>query len=292
LDKFVLDQAEGLRRLLARTGSRVVAVVSGAGGAGRTTVIANLATALAQQGKDVLVIDESTGPATAAKALGVQPRGTLARVLCGDMQLQQAAGRNSDGVSVLPASRSSQSSFTAAEIDTVLDAGRDVVLVDAMLDVRGTLSPLAMRAHDVMLVARLDAQSITASYACMKRLHFAHAVHQFRMLMNAVRHAPDAKVAFDNIAQVASRYLGVALTHAGAVSFDARIPRAFELRRSAVDAFPMTQAACDFRQAAADLPYWPIRPAISRRAADDDASDTHVGEPHRWSAGKPSMLTV
>jgi flagellar biosynthesis protein FlhG len=292
LDKFVLDQAEGLRRLLARAGSRVVSVVSGSGGAGCTTVVVNLATALAQQGKDVLVMDESGGPRNAAKALGAAPRGTLARVLAGDMPLNAAVGRNADGVAVLPASRGSQSSFTSAELDTVLDAGCDIVLIDAMLDPRGTLSPLAMRAHDVMLVARLDAQSITDTYACMKRLHFAHAVHQFRVLTNAVRRAEDAKVAFDNLTHVANHYLGVAPADAGAVSFDTRVARAFELGRSAVDAFPMTRAARDFRQTAADLLYWPMRPAISRRAAPEDSPNTYCGEPRGLAADKSSMHTA
>ena len=62
LDKFVSDQAEGLRRLLTRNGSRVVAVcgppAGGSGGAGNTSTVVNLACALAAQGKDVLVIDE------------------------------------------------------------------------------------------------------------------------------------------------------------------------------------------------------------------------------------------
>jgi flagellar biosynthesis protein FlhG len=292
LDKVVLDQAEGLRRLLARAGARVVSVVSGSSGAGRTTVAANLASALAQQGKDVLVIDESGGSRNAARALGATPHGTLARVLAGDMPLEAAVGRSAHGVAVLPASRGSQSSFTAAELDAVLDAGCDIVFIDAMLDLRGTLSPLAMRAHDVMLVARLHAQSITDTYACMKRLHFAHAVQQFRVLTNAVQHAPDAKIAFDNLAHVANRYLGVALDNAGAVSFDARVARAFELGRSAVDAFPMTQAARDFRQTAAELLYWPMRPAISRRVASGEAPNTYCGERRGLAADKPSMQTA
>ena len=58
LDKVVSDQAEGLRRLLARSGSRVLAVTGGSTSVGCTTTVVNLAAALAEQGKDVLVIDE------------------------------------------------------------------------------------------------------------------------------------------------------------------------------------------------------------------------------------------
>jgi ATPases involved in chromosome partitioning len=61
LDKYISDQAEGLRRLLAKSGSRVLAVTGGSAGVGCTTTVVNLAAALAQQGKDVLVIDECLG---------------------------------------------------------------------------------------------------------------------------------------------------------------------------------------------------------------------------------------
>ncbi|MFP4906257.1 ParA family protein, partial [Paraburkholderia sp. BR14261] len=70
MDKFVIDQAEGLRRLLAREGSRVVAVTGGAGSPGRTTTVVNLAAALTAQGKDVLVIDECLGPRSVCALVG------------------------------------------------------------------------------------------------------------------------------------------------------------------------------------------------------------------------------
>ena len=61
LAKFVSDQAEGLRRLLARHGSRAIAVTGGTAGVGCSTTVVNLAAALAAQGKDVLVGDEHAG---------------------------------------------------------------------------------------------------------------------------------------------------------------------------------------------------------------------------------------
>jgi flagellar biosynthesis protein FlhG len=264
LDKLISDQAEGLRRMLARSGSRVIAVTGGSLGAGCTTTVVNLAAALAQQGKDVLVIDECLGEKSVSAMLGgVRGAGNFAAVMRGEMTLDDAAARHALGIAVLAASRLSREGHTAAEFGVVLRGSADVVLIDAQLDPQGHLSALAQQAHDVMIVTRMAAQAITDAYACMKRLHYGHAIAQFRVLVNYVQSVNDAHIAFANLAGVAGRYLAVALEDAGCIAADARMARALELSRCVVDAFPSTPAARDFRHLAAELQYWPMRSAMS-----------------------------
>ncbi|SEJ94041.1 MinD/ParA family ATP-binding protein [Paraburkholderia diazotrophica] len=267
MDKFVQDQAEGLRRLLARAGSRVVAVAGGTRGVGATTTVVNLAAALAEQGKDVLVIDECLGDRSVSATLGgVRGAGNFSAVMRGEMTLEDAAGRHPLGFAVLAASRGNCESCTKEQLGVVLSGSADVVLIDAQVDREGALSALARQSHDVMVVTRVAAQAITDAYACMKRLHFSHAIAQFRVLMNHVQSMTDAHVAFENLAGVAGRYLAVSLEEAGCVSSEPLMARAMELSRCVVDAFPSAPAARDFRHIAAELQYWPMRPAISSRA--------------------------
>jgi flagellar biosynthesis protein FlhG len=264
LDKLISDQAEGLRRLLTRTGARVIAVTGGPAGVGCTTVVVNLAAALAQQGKDVLVIDECVGERSVSAMLGgLRGAGNFAAVMRGEMTLDDAAARHALGFSVLAASRNNREGHTAQQLNLLLGGSADIVLIDAQLDAQGHLSQFARQAHDVMVVARVSAQAITDAYACMKRLHYAHAIAQFRVLANHVQSVNDAHTTFANLAGVAGRYLTVALEDAGCIAADARMARALELSRCVVDAFPSTPAARDFRHLAAELQYWPMRPAMS-----------------------------
>ncbi|WP_028222987.1 MinD/ParA family ATP-binding protein [Paraburkholderia oxyphila] len=280
MDKFVIDQAEGLRRLLAREGSRVIAVTGGPGSPGRTTVVINLAAALTAQGKDVLVIDECLGLRPVSALLGgVRGAGNFAAVMRGEMALDEAVGRHALGFGVLAAPREPRMQYTDAQLHAQLSkllAGpADFVLIDAQLDAEGALSPLAMHAHDVLIVMRVTAQAITDAYACMKRLHFAHAIGQFRVLANQVASESEAQAVFENLACVASRYLTVALESAGSVAADPHMPRAVQLSRCIVDAFPSTAAARDFRHVAAELPHWPMRPAL---AASAGAQAPHLAD--------------
>jgi flagellar biosynthesis protein FlhG len=273
LDKHVTDQAEGLRRLLARTGSRVVAVTGGPLGVGCTSTVVNLAAALAGLGKDVLVIDECLGTNSVSAMLGgVRGAGILRALLDGEMALSDVAARSGLGFSVLAASRENCAGYSAAQLGTLLSGPADVVLIDARLDRQGALSALAAQAHDVMIVTRVAAQAITEAYACMKRLHYEHAIAQFRVLVNHVSSLADAQTAFDNLADVAGRYLTVSTANAGCVAADPLMERSLELSRCVVDAFPSAPSARDYRHVAAEMLYWPMRAVPPRRASPVRAS--------------------
>jgi flagellar biosynthesis protein FlhG len=313
LDKFVTDQAEGLRRLLAREGSRVVAVTGGPGAPGRTTTVVNLAAALTAQGKDVLVIDECPGAQSVCAMLGtVRGAANFAAVMRGDADLGDAARHPSLGFGLLVVSPENRAQYTSEQLQKLLAGPADVVLIDTQLDADGALSSLAVHAHDVLVVMRVAAQSITETYACLKRLHFAHAIGQFRVLANHVADVADAEAALENLVGVASRYLNVSLESAGCVAADPHMARALQLGRCIVDAFPSTAAARDYRRLADDLPYWPMRPALSSRlpgvsrlavaggAVDEDAfvstvagdqtedAPAHTG----WRADLPARRTT
>jgi len=268
LVKHVSDQAEGLRRLLARNISRVVAVTGGPIGVGCTSAVVNLAAALAGLGKDVLVIDERLGPNSAASMFSsVRSGGGLNALLAGEVSLDAVAPRHELGFRVLTASREHCAGYSPAQLGVMLSGASDVVLIDARLDRKGALSPLAAQAHDVMVVTRVAAQAITEAYACMKRLHYEHAIAQFRVLINHVSNLADAHTTFENLAEVAGRYLTVSIAHAGCVASDPLMRRSLELGRCVVDAFPSANAARDYRHVAAEMLYWPLRATLTPRSS-------------------------
>ena len=135
MDKLISDQAEGLRRLLTRTGARVIAVTGGPVGVGCTTGVVNLAAALAQQGKDVLVVDECVGERSVSAMLGgLRGAGNFSAVMRGEMTLDDAAARHPLGFSVLAASRANREGHSPQQFNLLLGGTADIVLIDAQLD--------------------------------------------------------------------------------------------------------------------------------------------------------------
>ncbi|VTU22626.1 cell division ATPase MinD [Variovorax sp. PBL-H6] len=260
MSKLVLDQADGLRRLLAQTRTRVFAFASMGRGLGVTTVAMNLAAALAYQGREVLLLDEhGTEPGSVSAHWAVDPLGTLADVASRRLTLQGAASRVACGVYVLPAVPRTPAG--SPDPRTLWEG--DVILVDAALDGEGRLSALAQAADELVLVMQPHAASITATYAGIKRLHYAHALRQLRFLVNGVAEPGAAQQVAHNLAQAGSRYLAVSLQPAGCVRAETHACAAVRLGRTVVEAYPASPAAADFRRIADEMGQWPWRPGTS-----------------------------
>lgn len=254
MDKFVTDQADGLRRLLARHPVRVIALL----GEAQAGACLDLGAALTFQGKRTVLVDERSTPGT---------RATLADVASGALAFDDAALSVADSVFSLASPPSSWQPARADETAPFADRA-DVVLVNAAQDREGRLSPLAAQAHDVVIAMRAEAGAITGAYATIKRLHFLHGIKQFRVLFAQVESSGDAQGIYQNLAGVANRYLGVSLLPAGLVSEDrAAMQRAQALGRSVVEAFPTARCAADYRRIAGELLHWPWRPLAASRPA-------------------------
>lgn len=245
-----VDQADGLRRLLTVGRPRIVAVAGLCAGVGATTAVMNLAAAFAQGGKPVLVLDEhAPGPASLCAAWAVMPAGTMADFVVRGMPLAAAAAQPMPGVHVLPASPGvSAASFSARSL-----CPGGVILIDVALDAQGQLSPLARLADDVAVVMQPSVASLTATYAGLKRLQFAHALQTFRFIVNRTSSLREAQLVIGNVVQTSSRFLTLSLRALGSISSDERVREAARLRQPVCAACPGSQAAAEFRQVAAAL---------------------------------------
>jgi flagellar biosynthesis protein FlhG len=155
-----------------------------------------------------------------------------------------------------------------------------LVLLHAVLDADGALSPLAAQADHVVVVLRANASSIKASYVCIKKLHHAHALQRLRVLVNGVADAVEAQRILANLAQTGRRYLALALEPAGWVRADPLLAQAQRLNLAVVEAFKSSPAAVDFRQIAADLLQWPLPLAPGRPPSEAaNAAACHEARP-------------
>ncbi|APD13704.1 MinD/ParA family ATP-binding protein [Pandoraea pulmonicola] len=252
--KLVLDQAEGLRRLVARHATRIVAVVGSAPEAGQTSAALNLASALAHHGQDVVLADES---GHAAPALGLPLRGDIHDVLAGRVAADSIRVHTRDNVVLVPVAHRHPERIDPLRALPLLAAGDpDVVVIDCT-HAGALLSPLAAHANDVLVVLGREPASITGAYSWIKQAHYEYALAQFRVLVNRAEDV-EARVVCRNLATTASRYLAVSLELAGHVPVDRQVMRARQLTRTVVDAFPMAPAAVAYRQLAAQVMHWPL----------------------------------
>ena len=253
------DQAAGLRRLLARSSSRVVTVVGARDGLGATSIVVNLAAVLAGSGKDVLVLDENHAPDNLLDRLGLFACHDLLDVAQGKCRPRQALLK-AKGFGVLPAARAMHALARLSRDEqqrledalTEVSKGVDVMLVDAAMPALSRVEGLSGRtaassslANGAALLVVVDATAsgITESYALIKRLALENARMQFEIVVNKVADEQAALTVFDNMAKVARRNLAVRLEYLGCIPQDDRLKRATQLGRSVVEAFPAASSA-------------------------------------------------
>lgn len=259
------DQAEGLRRLLDRSGLRVVSINAGAGGRGTTGAIVNLAGALAELGSDVLILDAHPAAHGVIAALGLKARFDLEDVIRRERDLDEVIVRGPGGILILPLARGvhSLAQLPAPEQQRLVErCGRlgfpvDTLLVDTALGNAGALLWPGTAAQEVIVLAGGSASAITAAYSLIKRLSNEFARREFHVLVSNVASESEARTIFSNMAGVARRYLQVSLDFMGHVPPDDKLQHAARLRLPVVAAFPGTAAAGSFRRLAQAVAGWP-----------------------------------
>ena len=264
------DQAEGLRRLLVRSGLRVVSVSAGNGASGAAAIV-NLAGALAELGSDVLILDGRPGSQSITSALGLKVHFDFDDVIRRERDLDEVIVRGPAGLRILPLARGARSlsQLPPAEQQRLVErCGRlgfpvDTLLVDSVPGSAGAQLWTGAVAQEVIVLGGGSAAAITAAYTLIKRLSSEFARREFHVLVSNVASESEARAIFLNIAGVARRYLQVSLDYMGHIPPDEKLLHAAQLRLPVVSAFPRAAAAVSFRSLAKAIAGWP--------RADEDA---------------------
>jgi len=258
------DQASGLRRLFGRGQSRIVTFAAGSVGVGKSVTVANLAAALARQGKEVLVIDENTEDNVAA-LFGCLIRHDLLQVINRERTLAETVLEVAPGVRVLSAARAIRrlGKLTPGQrgnlVDSIVEMDRpaDVILIDASLDHPLGFSPFGLAAHETVIVVSPTGASITEAYTLIKKVSLSYARKHFRILVNRARALDEAEAIYGNLAQVTRSRDLARLECAGFVPLDEHLRQAARLCQPVLGLFPEAPSARAYRQLAGDLLQWP-----------------------------------
>jgi flagellar biosynthesis protein FlhG len=260
------DQAAGLRQLLGSPNCRSVSFCGGRGEAGTTSLVINLAAALFERSRDVMVLDEFDGPGNITNRLHLHPHFDFEQVLRREASLADAVLQTGCGFQLLPLAARAQIIATLNEREQhslsadleELACLTDWLLLDTRPGMSTRLPGLSMASDDVVIVLSNRAESLTDAYAAIKLLATEYGHHEFRILVNRVPDLETASMLFGRIRQVARQYLGAAihLRLIGFVPESDALHRAMRQGQSVLAAFPESDAAIAFRQLADAMLRW------------------------------------
>lgn len=260
---------------------RSVSIAGGRGDAGATTLAINLAAALAERTREVIVLDEFSSLSNVSHRLRLEQRFSLEQVLRREACLADALLDSGRGFAVLPIAarpealaslNEREERWLSAEFEH-LASSADYLLLDTCPAASASIPSLSLAADDVMVVLTNRAESLTDAYTSIKLLHTEYARQDFRILVNRASSLDEAAALFGRIRQVAQQYLGdgISLRLVGFVPEDEQLNRANRLGKTILESFPDSEAASAFRQLADVMLRW----APSTRPSASPSSFVH-----------------
>jgi len=256
-----LRPGPGIRRVLRdlRPRARVLAVVSGKGGVGKTSLAVNLAIGLAAAGRRVLLLDADIGLANVDLLLGRRPHGHLGHVLAGRMTLADVVQEGPAGIAWIPGASQMPALARIGQKrrDAVLrglsdlEAQHDLVVLDAPAGIGPGVLALARQADELVLVTTPEPTSLVDAYALLKAAVAsgapgapgAQGLGQIRLVVNMVAHRRDVERVHARLREAAGRFLGLPVGLLGYVFCDGHVGRAVHRQEPLLLAYPHSQAA-------------------------------------------------
>jgi flagellar biosynthesis protein FlhG len=262
---------------------RVIAVTSGKGGVGKTTVAVNLAVAFAERGLRVLLFDADLGMANVHIFAGVSPQGTLLDVVEGRATLSQIMTNGPGGVRLVCGASGIAGladlnlrvvEFLGDELVRLADTF-DLLLIDTGAGISSQVMRFVAMAGDIVVVATPNLASTLDAYGLIKVVREARLPGRIHVLVNQSEDEAQALSVVERIRACAQRFLSFCPLHLEGLRHDPAVEAANQSRQPVVLARPRNKNSRRFARIAgqlAELPLAPKAPPLSSAVSQPAAA--------------------
>ncbi len=267
-----MDQAEKLRNIIkgnrvsmAGPRARVIAVTSGKGGVGKSTVSTNLGVELARMGKRVIIFDADFGLANVEVMYGMAPRYTLNDVIYKGKSMTDIITKGPAGVGFISGGSGivtmnnptdHQRSYLLEGLSE-LDSAADYIIIDTAAGVHSNVMDFVANCPEVLLVTTPDPSSLTDAYSLVKVLALRQSADNVRskvmVVTNRVRDTKEGDAIYSKLSIVSKRFLGIELSHIGHIPTDQSLEKAIRSQRPVVLEYPESKSAMAIKKIASSF---------------------------------------
>lgn len=254
-----MDQATQLRNIIKQSQqkplARVIAVTSGKGGVGKTSVAVNLAIWLQKMGNRVVILDADFGLANIEVMLGVRPKYNLADLIFKGKGIQEIITPGPMGVGFISGGSGIQELVNLSEDElqiliqrfSELDELADIIIVDTSAGINEAVLEFVSASSEVLLVVTPEPTSITDAYALLKildkRMDFQNQATAIRMVSNRVDSAAQGTGLFHKLNTVVNEFLSIKLEYMGAIPQDNYLSKAILMQCPVTIGYPNAPSA-------------------------------------------------
>jgi flagellar biosynthesis protein FlhG len=248
-----------------KANARVIAITSGKGGVGKTSIVANLGYAFTKMGKKVLILDADLGLGNLDVLLGLAPRYNLSHVIMEEKTIEEILIEGPGKMSILPASSGiqelthltrKQKINILTQLDQMIDSV-DVLFIDTAAGISSNVMDFNATAQEIVVVVSPEPTSITDAYALMKVLSLKYSEKVCKLLVNRTTRPEEGREVFRQLHLVTDRFLDINIEYLGCIFNDEKVTRGIKSQKIVSELFPDSQASRCFRDLARKISAMP-----------------------------------
>jgi flagellar biosynthesis protein FlhG len=235
--------------------ARVIAITSGKGGVGKTSIVGNLGYAFTKLSKKVLILDADLGLGNLDVLLGLAPKYNLSHVIMGEKTIDEILVEGPGKMKILPASsgiqeltqlNKDQKIQILTQLDYLIDSV-DVLFIDTAAGISSNVMDFNATAQEVVVVVSPEPTSITDAYALMKVLSLKYSGKACKLIVNMVRRPEEGREVFRQLQLVTDRFLDIRIEYLGYVLFDGKVTKGVKSQKIVSELFPDADASRCFK---------------------------------------------
>ncbi len=243
-----------------RGGTRVIAITSGKGGVGKSTLSANISYVLAAHGFKVGIMDADIGLANLDVMFNVRAERNILHVLKGEAGFEDIVVPIQKNLYLIPGESGDEIlKFSDATIvsrfvdESQMLEGLDFLIIDTGAGIGDTIQMFLRAANEVVVVTVPDPAAITDAYAMVKVV--SKIKSDLSMVVNQVRSHKEGTKIFDTIKKVASGNIEseLNLKMLGSIRSDSHVARSVKQRILVCKELSNIAAAADIETIAMTL---------------------------------------
>lgn len=225
----------------------VIAIASGKGGVGKTSISVNLGISLAKAGQRVCIFDADTGLANVNILLGLAPQYTLEHVLFGAKTIEEVLLPGPYGLKIIPGANGISECVTLHPRQQMrltrelarIESEFDYLILDTAAGIADNTLDFASAAHQTIIVITPEPTSLTDAFSLLKLLHRRRQLTNFQIVVNMANSATQAREVFHRFNAAVEKYIGVTPHLLGFLLLDESLRNAVSLQHP-VALFPDT----------------------------------------------------
>jgi flagellar biosynthesis protein FlhG len=236
------DQAENLRRLIQMRNlkeAKVIAVVSGKGGVGKSNVCLNFAISLSQLGKQVAIIDLDIGMGNLDILMGLSPTYHLMDLLENQLSIWDIIEESSTGISYIAGGSGFSKLVDLTEERLrrffsqleLIGQKFDYIFLDMGAGASKESLEFILAAHEVFIVTTPEPTAITDAYSMLKYIYIQENIKPLYVIVNRADSEKEGNRTLDSFKRVSLQFLEKEIICLGFIPYDPMVSKAVKAQK-------------------------------------------------------------